>query len=172
MVVQRFGKKADFLSKVNPDAQTSFASKPDKAVMGDYPTLRDIDVAYGKGFASMWLVPQIDNLARYTGAKNLTEVQQEELARVIAADCRHLKITELLLFFYRFKTGRYGRFYGTVDPMVITCALREFVNERNIMIDKFIQEERERKAEEEKKPAVTWEEYCEMKGINKPNPLV
>ena len=37
------------------------------------------------------------------------------------------------------KAGHYGRFYGEVDPMVITCALREFMKDKNLIVE---QEER------------------------------
>ena len=165
----RFGAKEQFLSKVNPDTQVFFALNTEAAVMGDYPTLMDICVAYGNNFSTEWLIPLIDNLALYTGVKNLNGSQELELARIIAIEYRHLKITEILLFFARFKAGRYGRFYVTVDPMVITCALRDFMRERNELISYYEREQKER--EESMQPKITWEEYCQMKGISKPNPL-
>ena len=132
--------------------------------MGDYPTLIDICNAYGKTFAEQWLYPQIADLSMFTGAKNLDKEQMEGLASIIAAEYRYLKVTELLLFFYFFKTGRYGRFYGSVDPMIITCALRDFIKERNILIDQY---EREKKRlEDESKPKVptmTREEWLALK---------
>ena len=157
--MQRFGNDKSFLVKVNPDTQISFAEKPQAAILGDYPTLRDTDAAYGKNFSVEWLAVQVADLALYTGAKNLTLGQQLGVARVIATEYKYLKVTELLLFFYRFKTGRYGRFYGTVDPMVITCALREFIKERNNMIDNFELEKKREDSENDKKPKMTYQEY-------------
>lgn len=135
--------------------------------MGDYPTLADINIAYGKSFAQQWLVPQIASLALYTGAKNLDTYQQRSLAAVIATEYYYLKVTELLLFFHRFKAGHYGRFYGNVDPMVITCALREFIHERNELLERYEQEARERKEIEEKKrnPPMTRDEWLEIKTL-------
>lgn len=46
-----------------------------------------------------------------------------------------------MLFFHRFKAGRYGRFYGSVDPLVITTALREFLRDRNLVYDQHRQEQ-------------------------------
>lgn len=161
----RFGSDDDFMRKVTPDTQVHFAAKPESAIMGDYPTLRDIDSAYGKGFSVEWLIPQISNLALYTGAKNLNDRQQLELARVISVEYRHLKITEILMFFARFKAGRYGRFYGSVDPMVITCALRDFIKERNIMIDSFEQKKREEESHSE--DAMSREEWEEIKMLTR-----
>ena len=164
IVIKRFGDSESFLKKVSPSTQTSFASHPNNAVIGDYPTLLDLKQAYGKNFAAIWLVPQIDNLTLFTGAKNITEQQHEELAKIIAAEYGYLKVTELLLFFHRFKAGHYGRFYGSVDPMVITCALHDFIKERNIFIDQYEREKKEREDESKPKlPTMTHEEWLEYK---------
>jgi hypothetical protein len=120
---------------VNPDTQVYFGKHPTTAVMDDYPTLRDINTAYGQGFAAEWLLPHIANLALFVGAKNLTVPQEVELARILAVEAQNLKVTEVLLFFYRLKAGHYGKFFGSVDPMVITCALRDFYKEKNLIID-------------------------------------
>lgn len=164
IVIKRFGDSESFMKKVSPSEQTGFAAHPDNAIMGDYPTLTDLKQAYGKNFAAIWLVPQIDNLTLFTGAKNITEQQHEELSKIIAAEYGYLKVTELLLFFHRFKAGHYGRFYGSVDPMVITCALRDFIKERNIFIDQYEREKKEREAESKPKvPTMTHEEYLKLK---------
>ena len=166
LVMQRFGSEDDFMMKVNPSTQTAFGENPKTAITGDYPTLRDIDMAYGNGFSTEWVMVQIDNMSLHTGARNLTKEQQLELSRIIATEYRHLKVTELLLFFYRFKTGRYGRFYGSVDPMVVTCALRDFVEERNSMIDQYDQERRTKESEKGREGAITYEEWIRMKQNN------
>lgn len=151
------------MQKVNPQTQAAFATKPQQTVMGDYPTLTDICQAYGKTFAEQWLYPQITDLSVFTGAKNLGKDQVRSLASVIAAEYRYLKVTELLLFFHRFKAGHYGRFYGSVDPMVITCALRDFIKERNMFIDQYEREKKEREAESKPKvPTMTHEEYLKL----------
>ncbi len=160
--MQRFGNEASFLVKVNPDAQIAFAAKPKAAILGDYPTLRDIDSGYGKDFSVEWLLPQIADLALFTGAKNLTAQQQLGLARVISTEYKYLKITEMLLFFYKFKTGKYGRFYGTVDPMVITSALQQFIKDRNTMIDYYDLEKKREDAEKEKVGVMTYAEYLSL----------
>lgn len=149
MVVSRFGGDNDFKVKVNPTTQDFFGKNVKIAVTGDYPTLFDLDCAYGKDFASEWLLPHITNLSAHTGAKNLSLQQIDGLSRIIATEYRHLKITEILLFFFRFKAGYYGRFYGSVDPMVVTCALREFMDERNTLIDHYTQEEADRRRDED-----------------------
>lgn len=166
LIVSKFGDKDQFLQRVNPQTQASFALKPQKAVMGDYPTLTDICIAYGKTFAEQWLYPQITDLSVFTGAKNLDKEQVRSLASVIAAEYRYLKVTELLLFFHRFKAGHYGRFYGSVDPMVITCALKDFIKERNTIIDQCERDANNQKYElESKKPKMSYEEYLKLKEL-------
>lgn len=167
MVVSRFGSDNDFMLKVNPSAQVSFGANPKVALMGDYPTLFDINTAYGNGFSTEWLIPHLVNLSQHSGARNLSQQQIGDLASLLATEYRHLKVTEVLLFFYRFKNGFYGRFYGSVDPMVITCAFREFMKERNAMLEKFYQEqEDEREKENSKIPTMSYEEWLETKKNN------
>lgn len=87
--------------------------------------------------AVMWLLPQLYDLSEYCGVKNKLQGKPlEGCAHVIATEFYYLKVSELMLFFHRFKSGRYGKFYGTVDPLVITSALREFDAERGEAIYK------------------------------------
>lgn len=69
-----------------------------------------------------------------------------------------------MLFFHRFKSGCYGRFYGSVDPLVITTSLREFIKERNEAIDKHEQEERQakRSADANRENTITYEEFLKL----------
>ena len=149
IVVKRFGNTEAFKAKVNPDTQVSFGKNSFAAVMGDYPTLKDLDIAYGTDFSAEWMIPHLFSITIYTGAKNLTGIQLKELARVISAEYCYLKVTELLLFFYRFKSGHYEKFYGSVDPMVITCALREFMQERSEIIRNYEAEQTRKRIEQE-----------------------
>lgn len=132
VIAAKYGDSQHFCKIVNPSAQVSFARQPERACGGNYPTLAEISQTYGRNFAEEWLIPQIYDLSVFTGAKKgLSEMQQEMLVRMIASEYPQLKVTEILLFFYRFKTGRYGRFYGSVDPMVVMEALGTFLQERD-----------------------------------------
>lgn len=161
------------LVKYNPDTQMEICSDTQLCITGDYPTLAEMRRDYGSTIPTAWLVPQLQNLSWYCGVRDkLNANQLEECASIIAADFSYLKVSELMLFFHRFKSGRYGKFYGTVDPVLICQTLREFIKERNNEIDRIEAEERRLKREESAKKAVTWEEYCIMTGqperINKP----
>jgi hypothetical protein len=77
-----------------------------------------------------------------------------------------------MLFFHRFKAGHYGRFYGSVDPLVITTALRDFCKERAEAWVKRVQQEREQREKENAGNAISWEEYSlRTYGEVRPHPL-
>ena len=160
IVKQRFGSDNDFRLKVNPDTWRYFGAAPDKAITGDYPILRDIDNAYGDGFSVEWLLPHLAVLSASMGVKNIDKDAGKMLAQLISTEYSFLKITELLLFFYWFMTGRYGRFYGSFDPLVVMCALKDFMEERGNEIERHRQKEQEEKDRESRKNAISWEEYC------------
>ena len=164
-VCRRYGNREKFLHQMSPIYQTYAAQNPDKAFFGDAPTLTVINATYGKNTAVMWLIPQLNNVSRFCGCKErLTDEVTEELARSIAAEYYYLKTSELMLFLQRFKMGHYGRFYGAVDPLVITTALQDFLADRRTAYAKHQQEE-ERKQREawEKEERITYEEYKQLK---------
>lgn len=133
MVVSRYGDFDHFKLTFNPDMQIQAARYPERAFFGDAPTLAVVNLAYPeeKGTAAaQWIIPQLYNLSEYCGCKDkLTGKPLDGCAETMAQYYHWLKVSELLLFFANFKAGEYGRFYGAVDPLVITTALRTFVNE-------------------------------------------
>lgn len=145
----------------NPDLQREVCKDVELCLLGDAPTLAELNETYGEMSSAMWLVPQLFNLSEFCGCKTrLDEKQLEECACVVATEFSFLKVSEMMLFFYRFKSGKYGRFYGIVDPIIITTSLREYVNEINIEKDRYQQEEERKAAEESRKRAITYEEFC------------
>lgn len=155
----------EFLVKYNPDFQMQICGDEQHCIMGKFPTLAELKRDFGSSIPACWLVPQLQDLSWYCGVRDkLNARQMEECAYVIATEFFFLKVSELMLFFHRFKSGRYGRFFGSIDPLVITKALREFVAERNNALDRYEGEARRQRLEEERKHAVTWEQYCTMTG--------
>ena len=90
-----------------------------------------------------------------------------ELAGMLTQQYHYLKVTEWMVFFYQFKGGKYGKFYGAVDPMVITTAIPLFLQERARAIDE--REDAQRKAEREQwaKQAISYEEFLRLKNEGK-----
>lgn len=167
-MITRYGDRTKFLTLFNPDLQMKVCKDTELCFFGDAPVLSELNMAYGEMTATMWLVPQLYNLSEYCGARDKLQGKPlEECASVIATEFYYLKVSELMLFFHRFKSGRYGRFYGSIDPLIITTSLREFCRERNNAIAEQERIERERKAEEDRKNAITYEEYVAKYGKSK-----
>lgn len=162
-LTKQYSDPKQFLEAYNPDLQPRCASHPAKCFLGTAPTLRTVGQAYGTGVSEMWLEIQLKDLARYAGSLNkLDETQSEQTARAIIAGYPQLNVAELMLFFQRFKAGKYGKFYGAVDPLTITTALREFSKQRIAEITAI--ELAQRNAELQKpRKGITYKEYQALK---------
>ena len=115
--------------------------------------------------STMWLIPQLYDLSEYCGVKDKLEGKSlEECASVIASEFYFLKVSELMLFFHRFKSGRYGKLYGSVDPLAITTSLREFLKERAREIERRKSMEMEAEERESRKNAISRDEYIAKYG--------
>lgn len=135
----------EFGKAMNPDVQVLYGRDPRHAVECQAPMLCVIDAAYGVNAAAVWLAPHLRDLCIYCGVRDkLNEQQLEKVAEIIRYEFGYLKASEMMLFFWRFKAGCYGRFYGIVDPLIIMDALRNgFVPERNRMLEKIEKEQRD-----------------------------
>lgn len=143
----------EFACLINPDTQVQFAADERKTIMDDYSTLEVLDTAYGNNAVNKWLVAALANVNEFAGSKSMDDEQTEKLAKVIAQEYKGMKYSVMQLFFYRFKCGYFGKFYGKVDPMVITCALKDFSDECFRKQQEYLNEEfqeRERKEQEER----------------------
>ena len=166
LVRKKYGDEKKFLLTFNPGIQKYAGRHPDRAFFGEAPTLVIMRKTYGEDFPGTWLMAQILDLVAFSNSKGTLSGQPAEfLADAIANEYYYLKASELLLFFYRFKTGAYGKFYGNVDPMMIMQGLQQFIKERNIAIDEHQKEleriEREKIAEN----SITLREFCRNRGI-------
>lgn len=162
-LVNKYGDRNSFLNRFTPDYQRQLCADVNNCFFGDYPTLTTLKEAYGNNTPAMWLIPQLYTLSEYCGCKDKLQGKPlEECAFIIATEFYFLKISELMLFFHRFKAGRYGRFYGSVDPLVITTYLREFLRERNFAYDQCKQEQEER---ERDKRTVDYERWKKNHGV-------
>lgn len=150
--------------------QYKFCRDVSRCINGTAPTLANLRVEYGEKLAESWLEIQLQDLSEFSGCKDKLSIEQiEQTARVINVEFYYLKVTELMLFFFRFKAGKYGRFYGAVDGLVITTALQDFLQYRAQEIDKYKEYQRksesEAQARDEAKHVMTYEEYNELKWL-------
>ena len=166
-IKRMFGTDKQFLKTFNPDAQFEVVKNDFFCYFGNVPTLAHLNAAYLSNTAQQWLVAQLFDLSEFVGAKDkLNENQLRQLAQIIVTQYPYMRVTELMLFFYNFKLGKYADFYGTVDPLAITKSLREFMVERNVAKYKYERKMEALKEEQDRLSAITYKEYCEKHGID------
>jgi len=164
-----------FTERFTPDHWEDASRKPTQCVTCSSPTLTDINLAYGEGKAIAWLMAQLTVFQEKLSVPNKMSVYEvETCAQTIHDYYHHLKTTELMLFFARLLGGMYNvDWHGYVTPTKIVTALREeFMPWRNDLLHK-IDEKNKKQQEKEYRsiPTMTWDEYCQLKGIDKKNPL-
>lgn len=119
------------LIKYAPNKQLALCHNAEQCYFNDIPTLGAINKEYDKMAAVAWLIPQLTDIAEFSNCKvTFSEGQIRNCAEIIATEYHYLKLSEMMLFFYRFKLGNYGRFYGSVSPMMIMSAIKDFLQER------------------------------------------
>lgn len=152
-----------FCKEFNPDKQLQICKDEDDAYFGDYPTLGWFQRQYNIS-AAYWLAPQLVDLSNFAGVNGkLTDRSLEWCALAIAQEYSHLKVSEILYFFFRLKAGHYGKFYGNVDPMMIMQSLREFAQERANAYNRREREKAREEREESLRKAISYEEYLRLK---------
>lgn len=144
MVIQTYHSEDNFLTLFNPSKQVAYTRDLAKAFQGNAPSLGIIAKAFGNSARDTWLDIQLTELAAFSGCKDkMTDHQVQALIDIISEEYSYLKVTELMYFFRKFKAGEYGKFYGAVDPITITCALKEFCDDRRSILRRLEQHEKE-----------------------------
>lgn len=129
---RRLGRdKEAALAQYNPSLQTQYCREVKRCFFGEAPTLSTVAQGYGRNAAEVWVGVQINDLLEFAGCREkLRPGQISELAAMILEGYSHYRLTEVMLFFHRFKRCEYGKFYGAVDPMSILLALSVFDEHR------------------------------------------
>lgn len=172
VTVKSDGQKVALMRLYNPSMQVKYGSHPERCVTGNAPSLAKIRKEYGGQAALDWLRIELNDYQNFVAVKDENETPPEilgEMAALVLSEFYFLKLSELMLFFKWLKTGRYGDIYGRINPTSFFRALRSFVSERNMMIERLEQAEREKKWEEERKNVISHEEYiggkkCKISG--------
>ncbi len=167
-IKKQYGDANSFLSVFNKNIQPIVATNIERAYLGTAPSLSLAQQAYNKQLIIAWLMAQLENLNDFIGVnQKMTLLQMQETAQIIFSNYHFLKVTEIHLFLHRLKSGQYGEFYGSIDPIRITNSLRIFLKERNNEISAFEQSRQNRKMEklrdEWKQKAITRDEYEKIK---------
>ncbi len=157
------------MAAYSPDRQAFFSQFPERCVTGDSPTLSEMARLYGANEAEAWVEIQVRDISEFSGARDKMRIPQiTETARVICSAYYFMKLSEVTLFFFQLKGGTYGKFYGSVDPMTITQALKSFAKYRSALLDRHERQERQRKGEQSRQGCCTREEYDRMQSVEIP----
>ena len=148
----------------NKDLQPKIALHPERAYLGTAPSLNAIRLTYSNEVLIVWIMAQLEDVNDFVAIRDKMNIRQmEQIANIIATEYSFLKVSELHLFFYRFKAGQYGLFYGNIDPLKITQALIQFIEQRRNDIarieHKLRQEKLQNQHQEWAKTAISREEY-------------
>ncbi|MBR1527095.1 MAG: hypothetical protein IJ640_10645 [Prevotella sp.] len=163
----RYGTEDQCIKYFDYKNQFAFVKNELACYFGDFPTLENLNSAYTSTTAQQCIVLHLTDLSEFVGAKEkLNNFQMRQLADIIVMKYSFLRITELMLFCFNFKLGKYAEFYGTVDPLAIMKSLREFMRERNNAIYNYERKIEALKLEQDKLNAITYKEYCEKNGID------
>lgn len=109
----------------------------EKAYKAECPTIYDYSEKFGIEYAAMWIRSQV--MALYGSSSN----RDKGVANGIKLFCdsftaqvKGFKLSELMLFFARYKAGRYDNSFSSFDARRIGNAFfKEFVPERNCELD-------------------------------------
>lgn len=134
----RYTSGEEFLKTFNPGLQAKFCKDIKRCFTGAAPSLKILSEAFGDEVTESWVAIQLRDLSEFSGCKDKLSVEQvDQLAKVISMMFPYLKVTELMYFFFLFKSGKYGRFYGSVDGLAITEALQDFRIERRELLQQY-----------------------------------
>lgn len=169
-MIARYGDAESFKRQFDPIRQARLCRDVDRIFTGTAPPLGRISMAYGVNVTESLVMFYVRDLCEYTGVKEkMTPLQMHEVSAVIVSEYSYLTIAEIMYFFYLFKAGRFGVFYGAVDGLVITTAMREYLRVRDAELDRIERQQRKiRDAEEEQRrqrECCTFEEYEEIKWL-------
>ena len=165
-MTQRYGSFVQLSNKFSYANKGMFVQDAVACFRRESPTFVRIDITYGKGSSANWIYNVLQGMFVFLGVTNdkFSKEQIYNLACNIYANYKTLKVVEFLLFVTKFEAGKYGRFYGdTSYALTVGDALNQFMVEREHYYADIERLRAEKKRDESKKGAITFDEYKRMK---------
>ncbi len=168
---QQYGNMAQLCKTFSVDAQRYCALNVEKAIRNGVPTFVSIINTYGEdGVAALIGGHITDAIVRMGEERDIDPYDVDFISRAICESERFrlLSMASILRFFHLLKCGEFD-IYGKVTPRKILEAFRKYAVEQqakeNRIAYEIEQERMHREQEEARKNAVSWEQFCENKGI-------
>lgn len=165
--IKSFGNDYDLMKKAS-----SFRDTRD-CVIAQSPVIGDLQTAYGSKM-KLWMQDQINTLSVVAGVRDKLLAPQIVMLIEIFVSNPKVKASCLMNFFHRLISGKYGRFYGSIDVMQIGESWQEYLKEiKEIEIS--VEEELKAKAKAEREASehrISFEEFRanqKAKGVDVPN---
>lgn len=169
---QQYGNMAQLCKTFSVDAQRYCALNVEKAIRNGVPTFVSIINTYGEdGVAALIGGHITDAIVRMGEERDIDPYDVDFISRAICESERFLLLSmaSILRFFHLLKCGEFD-IYGKVTPRKILEAFRKYAVEQqakeNRIAYEIEQERMHREQEEARKNAVSWEQFCENKGID------
>ena len=98
--------------------------------MADCPTLLQLDALYGGGTSAYWVDTQVSALFGSSSSREKGIVDGIVIfCQSFSSQISGFKMSEVMLFFARYKAGRYDNSYGAFDSRRIGNAFLSLVQE-------------------------------------------
>lgn len=122
----------------------------EKAYTAECPSLGAVASELGADVASLWIEAQITALYGFSSNKEKGVVDGIHFFAIsFTGYVLNFKLTEIMLFFARYKAGKYNNSYATFDTQKIGNAFfKEFLPERNYELDRLIRDKIQREIRE------------------------
>lgn len=145
----KWKSRSDIDQQFSPSNWAYTIANTDKAYKADCPTLNDCEKIYGEGISGEWVRLQV--LALY-GSSNCKDMGIADGIKLFsysfANEVKNFKLSELMLFFARYKAGKYDNSYSSFDSKRIGNAFfSEFLKERSFELDKITRTEMQEEIE-------------------------
>jgi hypothetical protein len=160
--VRSDAEKVKLMQLYNPAMQVKYTANIERCVCGKAPTLSKVRREYGRQCVMDWLRVQLLDYERYSSVKDEATTDaavRDEMAGLILTDFSYLKLTEVMLFLKWLKTGKYGELYGRINPQNFFCKLRQFEQERGVILDRYENEQNTKRLIEARNKAISYEDY-------------
>lgn len=147
--VKKYPTPSQIEQTFSPMQWTFATENPERAYLSDCPSVKQYSLTFGEKVAEKWIYMQI--MALYGSSSNTDRGVADGIrlfAASFAKETAPYKLSELMLFFARYKAGRYDNSYYSFDTRRIGNAFfKEFLPERQRELDRITKEEEQRRIE-------------------------
>lgn len=173
----RYGSLQNLVRTFSVETQSYCDRNFEKAIAADIPTLVRLERAYGRDSIICLLKIHITSAIISMGEQdNIDTTDQQFIAQNIldSEKLRTLNLASVLAFFNRLRAGEIELF-GKISPAKILQAFNKYAKQAIEREHQARASIRQRQRQEEyarhSAQAVTFHEYCALRGISAPNPL-